>query len=98
MYKRYSIFWGRIPLGHGLGLARSFRSMVQRIEPSQPKEREQYVPVSIVEDCMKQIDMIVWHLNLGDLEKPFDINNCEICITARTGPAAKPPQTSSGPI
>ena len=43
------------------------------IEPSQPGEREQYVPVSIVEDCMKQIDKIVWQLDLGDLKKSFDI-------------------------
>ena len=70
----------------------------ERIEPSQPGERERYVPVSIVEDCVKQIDKIVWQLDPGDLEKSFDINDHEVRITARTGPADKPPQTSNDPI
>ena len=70
----------------------------ERIEPSQPGEKERYVPTSIVEDCMKHIDKIVWQLDLGDLEKPFDINDREVRITTRTGPATRPWQTSSGPI
>ena len=40
----------------------------------------------------------MWQLDLGNLEKPFDINDCEVRIIARKGPAARPPQTSSGPI
>ena len=47
---------------------------------------------------MKQIDKIVWQLDAGDLEKPFDINDREVHIRTRTCPAARPPQTSSGPI
>ena len=47
---------------------------------------------------MKQIEKIVWQLDPGDLEKPFDINNCEVRITTRTGPATRPLQTSTGPI
>ena len=47
---------------------------------------------------MKQIDKIVWQLDAGDLKKPFDINNCEVHIRTRTGLAARPSQTSSGPI
>ena len=69
----------------------------ERIEPSQPGERERYIPVSIVEDCMKQIDKLVWQLDAGDLEKPFDINDREVHIRTRTGPTARPPQTSSSP-
>ena len=47
---------------------------------------------------MKQIDKIVWQLDARDLEKPFDINDREVYIRTRTGLAARPPQTSSGPI
>ena len=32
------------------------------------------------------------------MEKPFDINDREVHIRTRTGPVARPPQTSSGPI
>ena len=70
----------------------------EQIEPSQLGEKESYVHVSIVEDCMKQMDKIVWRLDPGDLKKPFDINDREVRITARTGPAARSPKTSSGLI
>ena len=65
----------------------------ERIEPSQPGEKERYVPVSIVEDCMKDIDKIVWQLYVGDLDKPFDINDREVRNPARVGPAARPKQS-----
>ena len=47
---------------------------------------------------MKQIDMIIWQLDTGDLEKPFDINDREVHIRTRIGPAARPRKPSSGPI
>ena len=65
----------------------------ERIEPSQPGERERYVPVSIVEDCMRDIDKIVCQLDARDLDKPFDINDCEVRNPARIGPAARPKQS-----
>ena len=39
---------------------------------------------------MKQIDKIVRQLDPGDLEKPFDIIDRKIRITARTCLAARP--------
>ena len=65
----------------------------ERIEPSQPREKERYVPVSIVEDCMRNIDKIIWQIDAGDLEKPFDINDREVHNPARVGPATRPKQS-----
>ena len=47
---------------------------------------------------MKQINKIVWQLDLGDLKNPFDINDREVRITTRTSPIARPAQTSRRPI
>ena len=65
----------------------------ERIEPSQPGEKERYIPVSIVEDCMRDIDKIVWQLDARDLDKPFDINNREVRNPTRVGPEARPKQS-----
>ena len=63
------------------------------IEPSQPGEKERYVLVNIVEDCMRDIDKIVWQLDAGNLDKPFDINNREVRNSTRVGPVARPKQS-----
>ena len=60
-----------------------------------PPPRDVQVPFSIVEDCMRDIDKIVWQLDVGDLDKPFDINDCEVRNLARVGPAARPKQSPS---
>ena len=65
----------------------------ERIKPSQPGEKERYVLVSIVEDCMRDIDKTIWQLDAGDLDKPFDKNDREVHNPARQGPAARPKQS-----
>ena len=47
---------------------------------------------------MKQIDKIVWQLDVGDFDKPFDVNNREVRVLTRSGLATRPKQTSTGPI
>ena len=42
---------------------------------------------------MRDIDKIVWQLDVGDLDKPFDINDREVRNLARVGPAARPKQS-----